>query len=81
MKATYKKYTLNFKVPSGTSRGVMTQKETWFLILENNGSFGIGECGILRGLVLVENRHTLPKSWHPRAVASVIIEKVDASFL
>ncbi|WP_349351099.1 MULTISPECIES: o-succinylbenzoate synthase [unclassified Flagellimonas] len=50
MKANYKKYTLNFKVPSGTSRGVMTQKETWFLILKNNGSFGIGECGILRGL-------------------------------
>lgn len=50
MKANYKKYTLNFKVPSGTSRGIMTQKETWFLILKDNGSFGIGECGILRGL-------------------------------
>jgi len=48
LKATYKKYTLNFKRPSGTSRGVLTEKETWFLILEENGKVGIGECGILR---------------------------------
>lgn len=50
MKATYHKYILDFKTPSGTSRGVMTQKETWFLILEENDKKGIGECGILRGL-------------------------------
>lgn len=41
---------LEFKRPSGTSRGVMTQKETWFIVLEENGKKGIGECGILRGL-------------------------------
>ncbi|PWA04210.1 o-succinylbenzoate synthase [Flavobacterium psychrotolerans] len=50
MKATYHKYILNFKRPSGTSRGVMTEKETWFIILEENGKRGVGECGILRGL-------------------------------
>ncbi|WP_190808541.1 o-succinylbenzoate synthase [Flagellimonas sp. S3867] len=50
MEATYTKYILDFKIPSGTSRGVMTQKETWFLILSDNGKYGIGECGILRGL-------------------------------
>lgn len=50
MKATYHKYILEFKRPSGTSRGVMTTKETWFIILEHNGKKGIGECGILRGL-------------------------------
>ncbi len=50
MKATYHKYILDFKRPSGTSRGVLTQKETWFIILEENGKRGIGECGILRGL-------------------------------
>ena len=50
MKASYKKYILDFKVPSGTSRGVMTQKETWFIILKSEKTFGIGECGILRGL-------------------------------
>ncbi|ADY30511.1 o-succinylbenzoate synthase [Cellulophaga lytica] len=50
MKAIYKKYTLDFKRPSGTSRGVLTQKETWFIILKNDNKTGIGECGILRGL-------------------------------
>lgn len=28
----------------------MTQKETWFIVLEKDGKKGIGECGILRGL-------------------------------
>jgi len=41
---------LEFKRPSGTSRGVMTEKETWFIVLEKDGKKGIGECGILRGL-------------------------------
>ena len=50
MKASYQKYILNFKRPSGTSRGVLTQKETWFLILETENALGIGECGILRSL-------------------------------
>ena len=50
MKATYHKYMLEFKRPSGTSRGIMTVKETWFIVLEENGKKGIGECGILRGL-------------------------------
>ncbi|RZJ31271.1 MAG: o-succinylbenzoate synthase [Flavobacterium sp.] len=50
MKASYKKYILNFRNPSGTSRGVMTEKETWFLILDDNGRKAVGECGLLRGL-------------------------------
>lgn len=50
MKATYQKYILDFKRPSGTSRGILTQKETWFIILEKDGKKGIGECGILRTL-------------------------------
>lgn len=50
MTASYKKYVLDFKRPSGTSRGVLTQKETWFIVLKDNQSYGIGECGILRGL-------------------------------
>lgn len=50
MEATYKKYILEFKVPSGTSRGVLARKESWFLILRKDTEVGIGECGILRGL-------------------------------
>ncbi|WP_340155661.1 o-succinylbenzoate synthase [uncultured Winogradskyella sp.] len=50
MIATYHKYILDFIQPSGTSRGVMTTKETWFIVIEKNGKTGVGECGILRGL-------------------------------
>ncbi len=48
--ASYHKYNLDFKRPSGTSRGVLTTKETWFVIIENDGRRGVGECGLLRGL-------------------------------
>lgn len=50
LKATYKKYILNFKQASGTSRGILRTKETWFLKIENDEKFGIGECGLFRGL-------------------------------
>ncbi|MFL1895164.1 o-succinylbenzoate synthase [Aquimarina sp. 2-A2] len=50
MVATYKKYILNFKRPSGTSRGILKTKETWFLLLSDGKKTGIGECGILRTL-------------------------------
>ncbi len=50
MDALYKKYDLNFKKPGGTSRGILRKKETWFLVLNNQGKFGIGECGLFRGL-------------------------------
>ncbi len=50
MIAKYQQYILHFKRASGTSRGILTQKETWFIILEENGKKGIGECGLLRGL-------------------------------
>ena len=50
MKANYQRYILKFKRPSGTSRGVMTTKETWFIMLSHKDKNGIGECGILRGL-------------------------------
>lgn len=50
MKATCYKYILDFKNPSGTSRGILTQKETWFIVLEKDGKKGIGECGLLRTL-------------------------------
>ncbi|MGB5361485.1 MAG: o-succinylbenzoate synthase [Eudoraea sp.] len=50
MDAFYKKYDLNFKRPSGTSRGILKQKETWFLVLKDKGKSGIGECGLFRGL-------------------------------
>lgn len=50
IKASYHKYILEFKRPSGTSRGILKTKETWFIILQKEGRTGIGECGILRSL-------------------------------
>ncbi|PQJ78472.1 o-succinylbenzoate synthase [Polaribacter porphyrae] len=50
IKAEYKKYILNFKNPSGTSRGVLRTKETWFIILKKDSKTGIGETGLFRGL-------------------------------
>ncbi|WP_298533917.1 o-succinylbenzoate synthase [uncultured Algibacter sp.] len=50
VKASYKRYVLEFKQASGTSRGVLKTKETWFLILDSNDKQGIGECALFRGL-------------------------------
>ena len=50
-KASYQKYILNFKQPSGTSRGVLKTKETWFIsIIDDTGKVGVGECGMFKGL-------------------------------
>ncbi|MDX9919914.1 MAG: o-succinylbenzoate synthase [Paludibacter sp.] len=50
MKARYINYNLNFKFPAGTSRGVLHSKYSAFLILEENGITGIGECSTIPGL-------------------------------
>lgn len=50
MKSSYKNYILNFKQASGTSRGVLKTKETYFLILNSQEKQGIGECGLFKGL-------------------------------
>ena len=50
MKAVFSKYTLSFKQPGGTSRGVLQTKDTYFLKISDNANVGIGECGVFRGL-------------------------------
>ena len=50
MKGSYFKYLLEFKRPSGTSRGVLLDKETFILEISESGRKGIGECAIFRGL-------------------------------
>ncbi|MEY8849151.1 o-succinylbenzoate synthase [Psychroserpens sp. XS_ASV72] len=50
MTAQYQQYILKFKQASGTSRGVLKTKETWFIIIRDTQNFGIGECGLFRGL-------------------------------
>ncbi len=53
MKAQFYKRTFQFKQPSGTSRGVLTEKHAWFLEVwneENPAIKGLGECSIIPGL-------------------------------
>ena len=53
LKAQFKKYILKFKIPSGTSRGVLREKPSWFIKIFNDSDpeiFGIGECGPIEGL-------------------------------
>jgi o-succinylbenzoate synthase len=45
-----KKHTLHFRFPAGTSRGVLHEKTSHFLICEAEGRVGIGEAGPLPGL-------------------------------
>jgi len=44
MVARYKKHVLDFRRPSGTSRDILKQKETWFISLSDGEKRGIGEC-------------------------------------
>lgn len=50
MKARFERYLLQFKRPSGTSRGILKEKETFFIHLINGSRKGVGECGLLRTL-------------------------------
>ena len=53
LKAVFQRHELRFRFEAGTSRGVLTQKNTWFIrIFEQDtpNVFGIGECAPLPGL-------------------------------
>ena len=53
LKAHFKKHTFQFKKPGGTSRGVLLDKDSWFIIVHNKDNpakKGIGECSIIRKL-------------------------------
>ena len=39
-----------FKTPSGTSRGILTEKQAWFIQIMENGKIGLGECSVIPGL-------------------------------
>lgn len=51
--ASFEKKTFEFKRPSGTSRGILTEKHAWFITVwdtENPSVKGLGECSIIPGL-------------------------------
>jgi len=50
MNAFFQKYILNFMQASGTSRGVLRTKETYFLKVVDVDNIGYGECAVFKGL-------------------------------
>lgn len=50
MQLTFTPYYLKFKIPGGTSRGVLHTKETYFIEIDSENATGIGEAAIFRGL-------------------------------
>jgi o-succinylbenzoate synthase len=53
LKASFEKKIFEFKRPSGTSRGVLTEKKAWFITVWNKHhpeTKGVGECSIIPGL-------------------------------
>lgn len=53
LRSNWKKYTLKFKRPAGTSRGKLTTKDSWFIFIFDDSDpqiVGIGECSLLKDL-------------------------------
>nr|WP_321410777.1 o-succinylbenzoate synthase [uncultured Carboxylicivirga sp.] len=58
LKADFKKHILKFNFPGGTSRGVLFEKPSWYLRLQDeNGITGIGEISVIPGLSPDEENH------------------------
>src|SRR5699024_3491336 len=50
MTCDFQKYILHFKTPGGTSRGVLHDKETYFIRLKDENKTAYGECNLFKGL-------------------------------
>ena len=50
MEFSWIKHQLQFKIPSGTSRGVLRHKDSWLIQITKGNQYGIGECSIIEGL-------------------------------
>ena len=53
LRLTFKKHIFNFKRPAGTSRGVLRQKTSYYLLVHDTETpdiIGIGECSTIKGL-------------------------------
>ena len=60
LKAAFQSHILQFKFEAGTSRGVLTEKTSWFVKIfdtANPALFGIGECSPLKGLSIDDRPH------------------------
>lgn len=77
--ASYKKLTLCFKFDAGTSRGVLKEKNSWFIKLsdtKNPSVYGIGEAAPLKGLSIDDVPHFEEKI---KEVCSLINSKTSVN--
>ena len=96
LKAVFTKHTLDFKFEAGTSRGVLTHKDSYFVKIfdsENTAVFGLGECSPLKGLSLddrpdfdlqllsiCENFNTLDLEVYPWNLSIILDQVLDKKF-
>ena len=50
MEFSWIRHQLQFKIPGGTSRGVLRYKDSWLIQISKDDQYGIGECSIIEGL-------------------------------
>lgn len=96
LKAVFTKYTLDFKFEAGTSRGVLTHKDSYFVKIfdaENSSVFGLGECAPLKGLSIddrpdfelqllsiCENFNVLDLEVYPWNLSIILEQVLDKSY-
>lgn len=80
MQASFFKHVLNFSFEAGTSRGVLTKKTSYYLILEKNGKKGIGEVSIIPNLSIDANENILENKLTQLTRALIEEESINDSF-
>ena len=78
MIASHKEHNLQFKFPAGTSRGVLLQKPSSFLLIEKDGFTGIGECSTIPNLS-IDNQDTYSQKLDE--VCRILNEGCDSSLI
>jgi o-succinylbenzoate synthase len=52
IKVHIKRHVLKFRFPARTSRGILDEKTTYFIVIQKGDKLGIGECSTIPGLSL-----------------------------
>jgi len=79
MQAKFTKHTLQFIIPGGTSRGVLQEKDSWFIQVwneENPAVVGVGECSIIPRLSIDDK----PELEQKIAETVSRVDEIQASF-
>lgn len=82
LRASFQHYKLHFKNPAGTSRGILHDKDSWFIFLhddENPKVVGTGECSVIPNLSIdaVPGIEVTVKRFCEQINSGVQIEKLN----